>query len=105
MNKKDIKTAAIPAIIAIKPPSIAPMTFCFAAIATTIGMYIMLQKVMPFSVISPILKKVLKELERYISRNMAIPIPPTLASMPNKEPSNFPTNNPTNVQMPSNAIP
>ena len=65
----------------------------------------MLQKVIPFSVISPILKNVLKELERYINRNIAIPIPPTFASIPNKEPSNFPAIKPIRVQIPSKAIP
>lgn len=34
---KETNTTIIPARIAIKPPSIAPITFCFAAIATTIG--------------------------------------------------------------------
>ena len=42
----------------------------------------MLQKVMPFSDISPILKRALREFEKYINKSMAIPMPPTLVSMP-----------------------
>ena len=34
---KETATTNRPAIRAINPPSIAPTTFCFAAIATTIG--------------------------------------------------------------------
>ena len=41
-------TAATPAMIAIHPPDNAENTFCLAAIATTIGMYIALQNPMPF---------------------------------------------------------
>ena len=46
-----------------------------------------------------------EELEKYINRNIAIPIPPTFASIPNKEPSNFPAIKPIRVQIPSKAIP
>ena len=63
-----------------------------------------LQKVMPFSEISPILKYEF-ELEKYISNNIAIPIPPTLASIPNQEPSNLPINKPDKVHAPRSAIP
>ena len=65
----------------------------------------MLQNVMPFSEIFPILKRVFKELEKNIRRNIAIPIPPTFASIPNNEPNKAPNINPINVQMPSKAIP
>ena len=65
----------------------------------------MLQKVMPFSDISPILKRALREFEKYINKSMAIPMPPTLVSMPKNAPSNCPVYKPTKVQIPSKAIP
>ena len=65
----------------------------------------MLQKVIPFSDISPILKWALEVFEKYMRRSMAIPIPPTFASIPNHEPNNWPANKPIRVQIPSKAIP
>ena len=61
--------------------------------------------VIPFSDMSPICNFVFKELEQYINKNIAIPIPPTLASIPNKDPRNFPMIKPIRVQIPSSAIP
>ena len=46
-----MKTAKNPETSATPPASNAENTFCLAAIATTIGMYMALQKVIPFSVI------------------------------------------------------
>ena len=51
--RKLATTAATPAMIAIQPLDSAAMTFCFAAIATTMGMYIAFQKLIPDAVGTP----------------------------------------------------
>ena len=38
-------------------------------------------------------------------RNIAMPIPPTFASMPNSDPSSFPASRPKSVQIPRIVMP
>ena len=98
-------TAATPATMASSPPSTAATTFCRAAMATTIGMYIALQNLMPSpegpstgSLNPPVLQAT-------TSRSIAIPTPPTLASTPMATPRYSPTAMPMTRQAASSATP
>ena len=51
MTKKQITAGIIPAKMAISPLDTAAFTFCVAAIATIIGIYIWLQNCMPLPVV------------------------------------------------------
>ena len=91
--------------MAIQPPESAEKTFCRAAIATTMGMYIALQKPMPFSVNGLSFRSAGPRLESTSSRSMAMPTPPTLAWTPMTSPSMSPRNTPTSMQNDNNATP
>ena len=82
--KQNVLAAISGGWMAIQPPEMAASTFCFAAIATTIGMYMAFQKLIPDFVLASIFIVILFLFAMSINSNIAMPIPPTLASIPSK---------------------
>ena len=98
-------TEPMAASTATGPPCSAVTTFCWAAMATTTGMYMAPQKPTPISqsLVMPPCLCIHKRAQ--ISRIMAMPTPPTLDFTPSNTPSMSPIITPASVQIASNATP
>ncbi|BAN88008.1 malonate transporter [Acinetobacter baumannii NCGM 237] len=90
---------------AIWPLDNAATTFCWAAIATTTGIYMVPQNETPFSVSTVIIPRFSIHNRIQMSKIMAIPTPPTLDFTPNKTPNRSPAITPTKVQSASKPTP
>src|SRR6516164_8619832 len=100
-----VATVSRAVITTIGPPRSAATTFCCAAMATTIGMYIVAQNSTPSLMPDGRPPWRVSQTRAAISSIIAMPTPPTLALTLRAKPRRSPMNTPRSVQIARRATP